>query len=335
MTSSDAPRLVITAPTKLAGTEFALTSPETVIGHSDAADLVLTDKYVSHRHALITVDENGQVTVHDLNSTGGTFVNDAQIDAPRALHPGDIVRFADVEARFEAATTAADATASELAETQVRTAETPIEEAETEDAVAPADLAPGLAMGTSGPEVVALHDSLTVIGLAIDASERETASFGASTAAAVMKLQTLAGIDQTAIVDQNTIALIELALDRLGIQRGAAGFAARAARYAIGGTVTDTDGMPLSGAKVIAFDCDLRASKEIGTTTTDEKGAYRIAYLPAQLINAKAPADLRVDVVDATGKTLLSSAITFNAPAQATIDLALGGPAHAQPSEFS
>ena len=106
MTSTDAPRLVITAPTKLAGTEFALTSAETVIGHSDAADLILKDKYVSHRHALITVDENGQVTVHDLNSTGGTFVNDEQIDAPRALQSGDIVRFADVEARFEAATAA-------------------------------------------------------------------------------------------------------------------------------------------------------------------------------------------------------------------------------------
>ena len=168
MTSTDAPRLVITAPTKLAGTEFALTSAETVIGHSDAADLILKDKYVSHRHALITVDENGQVTVHDLNSTGGTFVNDEQIDAPRALQPGDIVRFADVEARFEAATAAtaaATATASALAETQVRTAETPIEGAEAEDAVAPADLAPGLAMGASGAEVVALHDSLTVIGL--------------------------------------------------------------------------------------------------------------------------------------------------------------------------
>jgi pSer/pThr/pTyr-binding forkhead associated (FHA) protein len=73
-----------------------------VIGHSDTADIVLDDPYLSRRHALISVDsDSGLVTVHDLKSTGGTFVNEERIESPRVLRPGDLVRFADLVARFE------------------------------------------------------------------------------------------------------------------------------------------------------------------------------------------------------------------------------------------
>ena len=76
-------------------------SSELVIGHSDTADLVLEDRFVSRRHALVTIDPSGQVTIRDLNSTGGTFINDERLDGPRVLRPGDTVRFADLVARFE------------------------------------------------------------------------------------------------------------------------------------------------------------------------------------------------------------------------------------------
>jgi pSer/pThr/pTyr-binding forkhead associated (FHA) protein len=74
-----------------------------VIGRSDAADLILDDRYVSRRHALVSVTANGSVTIHDLNSTGGTFVNDERLTGPRVLQPGDVVRFAGLAARFEPA----------------------------------------------------------------------------------------------------------------------------------------------------------------------------------------------------------------------------------------
>ena len=97
----DVPRLLVTHPPELQGLVLPLSRPELVIGHSDTADLVLEDRFVSRRHALVTVDSSGQVTIRDLNSSGGTFVNDERLDGPRVLQPGDTVRFADLVTRFE------------------------------------------------------------------------------------------------------------------------------------------------------------------------------------------------------------------------------------------
>ncbi len=197
------------------------------------------------------------------------------------------------------------------------------------------NIKPGLVMGTSGKEVAALHDALAVIGLQIEAAEREAQSFGASTTAAVIKLQALAGFEQTGAVDENTIAIVSVALDRLGIAPGEAGFVAAAAPYSVSGTVADRDGLPLADARVLVFDCDLRQSKEIAHGHTDKAGAYKIVYDADDLLQERRLADLRVDVLDAEGATLIASPILFNAPRQATIDLALGGPEHAKPSELS
>ncbi len=90
-----------------------LSEPELVIGNSDSADIVLEDEFVSRRHALITIADSGTVTIHDLNSTGGTFVNDERLTGPRNLRPGDLVRFANVEARFEAPEPTAGSTDSD------------------------------------------------------------------------------------------------------------------------------------------------------------------------------------------------------------------------------
>jgi hypothetical protein len=102
MTESEAnvPRLVVVSPAEHEGLVFDLSGQETVIGHSDAADIFVEDPYLSRRHALLSVDADA-VTVHDLNSTGGTFVNEERLTGPRLLRPGDVVRFADIVARFE------------------------------------------------------------------------------------------------------------------------------------------------------------------------------------------------------------------------------------------
>ncbi len=95
-------RLVIEAPAELAGLVMPLSGQKIIIGHSETADLVLEDRFVSRRHALITVGPSGQATISDLNSTGGTFVNEERLSAPRVLRPGDTVRFADLVVRFDA-----------------------------------------------------------------------------------------------------------------------------------------------------------------------------------------------------------------------------------------
>jgi len=95
------PRLVIVQPAERAGV-LPLSGPELVIGRSESADLVIDDPHVSGRHALVTVGNLGEVTLWDLNSTGGTFVNGERVTGGRVLEAGDEVRFADVVARFEA-----------------------------------------------------------------------------------------------------------------------------------------------------------------------------------------------------------------------------------------
>lgn len=99
-----APRLVVLEPSGHAGLVLSLSEPEMVIGNSETAHLRVDDQFVSRRHALVTVDSSGQVALVDLNSTGGTFVNDERLTGSRVLQPGDLVRFADLVARFEPGT---------------------------------------------------------------------------------------------------------------------------------------------------------------------------------------------------------------------------------------
>ena len=95
------PRLVVISPADQAGRTLSLSQPQMIVGHSETADLVLDDRFVSRQHALVTIDPAGLVTVHDLNSIGGTFVNDERISGPSVLRPGDLVRFTDLVTRFE------------------------------------------------------------------------------------------------------------------------------------------------------------------------------------------------------------------------------------------
>jgi hypothetical protein len=95
-------RLVVAAsPVLDDGADFALDSIPLTIGRSDENDLVLTgDEFASSRHARIEPRRDG-VWVHDLRSTNGTFVNGVQIDRPRRLAPGDVVRVGETELRFD------------------------------------------------------------------------------------------------------------------------------------------------------------------------------------------------------------------------------------------
>lgn len=61
------------------GNEFLLpVSGQLYVGRSSEIDLVLMEDMVSRKHAQITV-ENGTVTIEDLGSTNGTFVNGERI----------------------------------------------------------------------------------------------------------------------------------------------------------------------------------------------------------------------------------------------------------------
>jgi Inner membrane component of T3SS, cytoplasmic domain/Domain of unknown function (DUF4389) len=71
-----------------AGKEFDV-SASTTVGRE--GDVVLNDSEVSRRHATLSFDGSA-VTVADLGSTNGTFVNEERVDAARQLGPGDRLR---------------------------------------------------------------------------------------------------------------------------------------------------------------------------------------------------------------------------------------------------
>ena len=64
---------------------------ETSLGKGTANDIILADPAVSTTHAMIRSEPRGY-QISDLGSRNGTFVNDAQIEAPRQLHHGDVIK---------------------------------------------------------------------------------------------------------------------------------------------------------------------------------------------------------------------------------------------------
>ena len=69
---------------------MALRKKELVIGRRSDSDIVLTDPYVSRRHARLVRQDRGYRVV-DLDSTHGTFVNGKRVQE-RVLQPGDRIR---------------------------------------------------------------------------------------------------------------------------------------------------------------------------------------------------------------------------------------------------
>ncbi len=130
--------------------------------------------------------------------------------------------------------------------------------------------------------------------------------------------------------------------------------------YTVSGHATDANGEILPNATVVALGIVLRASHELGRAVTDASGSYSISYPVAAPVGAMTDGngsagtasarsasigimlpplrnmiDLQVELLSSDGSVALASPILYNAPQQATIDLALGGPRRAEPSEFS
>ena len=69
--------------------------PAFVIGRGAECDLVIADTYLSSRHARFANDD-GDLTVEDLGSTNGTYVNQTMVHGRVHLEKGDIVQVGGV-----------------------------------------------------------------------------------------------------------------------------------------------------------------------------------------------------------------------------------------------
>jgi adenylate cyclase len=68
-----------------------------VWGRNPECDQEVRDANASRRHLRFSL-QNDRLSVHDLNSFNGTFVNEERLKAPRDLRPGDVLRLG--ESRF-------------------------------------------------------------------------------------------------------------------------------------------------------------------------------------------------------------------------------------------
>src|SRR5829696_1712653 len=107
--------------------------------------------------------------------------------------------------------------------------------------------------------------------------------------------------------------------------------------FIVRGHVRQSDGAPLAGLTVRAFDQDLPSlnrDEPLGKSTTDAHGEYEIKYTAGQFSKAeKASADLIVRVFD-TGKELAQSPTRFNAQPIEVIDVTIDLAKFRGPSEY-
>lgn len=100
--TDSAPRLVVTQPEHLTGAAYPISGDRVVVGRQEGCDVRLDDVAVSRAHATLQ-RSGGQTVVSDNGSSNGTTVNGERVGpAGRALRHGDVVRFGNVEMRFQA-----------------------------------------------------------------------------------------------------------------------------------------------------------------------------------------------------------------------------------------
>ncbi len=80
------------------GKRFSFDKKSVLIGRVQA-DLNVPDADVSRKHAIVEVQDNGQIILRDLASRNGTFVNDARI-TNRVLSKGDRIRMGNTTLLF-------------------------------------------------------------------------------------------------------------------------------------------------------------------------------------------------------------------------------------------
>lgn len=83
----------------LKGQDFRLVTGKNVLGTAADCDIVLTDQYMSARHAVLR-HENGTFVLVDLDSTNGSYVNDQRC-SKEELIDNDRVRLGRSELKFK------------------------------------------------------------------------------------------------------------------------------------------------------------------------------------------------------------------------------------------
>jgi hypothetical protein len=96
---SGSPALVIRSGGRAGETVRLGLGSATSLGRGPANDIVVADESVSGQHCRIR-PEGGRFTLHDLESTNGTFVNDRRVGR-HVLAEGDVIRIGETSLEFQ------------------------------------------------------------------------------------------------------------------------------------------------------------------------------------------------------------------------------------------
>ena len=93
------PRLQIDNGADAKSYELEIGTDEVIVGRSTECHWVISSGAVSRRHARLR-RQSGEITLEDLGSSNGTFVNGERLAEPMALKDQDAIKFGSVEGRF-------------------------------------------------------------------------------------------------------------------------------------------------------------------------------------------------------------------------------------------
>lgn len=95
---SVAPMLVVISGRPL-GKSFYLTKEAMILGRDLTADISIGETSISRQHTAFEKSENG-ISVKDMGSTNGTYVNDQKLSEVRKLQDGDLIRCGNTILKF-------------------------------------------------------------------------------------------------------------------------------------------------------------------------------------------------------------------------------------------
>jgi uncharacterized RDD family membrane protein YckC len=78
---------------------FEVRPGESIVGRSRLAQIHIPESTVSRQHARLLASPLGEVTVEDLGSSNGTYVNNEKVEGRRQLADGDRIHVGDAELR--------------------------------------------------------------------------------------------------------------------------------------------------------------------------------------------------------------------------------------------
>jgi hypothetical protein len=94
--------VVLKSPALDEGSDIVLNSSPLTVGRGEQNDIELEgDDFASAQHARFEPRQDG-VWIADMGSTNGTYVNGVQVDRPRKLSRGDIVRVGQTDLQYQA-----------------------------------------------------------------------------------------------------------------------------------------------------------------------------------------------------------------------------------------